>query len=239
MTGILLAAGVGSRLRPHTDSLPKCLLPVGREALLPRSLRALRGAGITECVLVTGYLHALVQDAVATLHLPITVRFVHNAQYASTNNNYSLWLALQSEPRDDVLVLDADILFDPRLLDILLSDAAPDALLMRRDDGLGPEEIKVEVERGFVRKIGKGVPPSRAAGESIGIERFSRTTAEKLATILEHRRDRNEFYEASFQDMIDAGVPIAAIPTRGLACMEIDTPEDLRAACALAASAGL
>lgn len=239
MTGIVLAAGIGSRLRPFTDSTPKCLLPVGTQPLLPRTLRALQEAGIGECILVTGHLHSMIETAVASLHLSMPVRCMLNARYASTNNNASLWLAGSAAGNTDILVLDADILFDPRLLPLLLHAPAPDALLIREDHHLGSEEIKVVVDRGFVAGIGKTENPAHAAGESIGIEKFSAATAQKLFATLGRRKERNEFYEASFQELIDAGAHIAAVPTGGLPCMEIDTPDDLTAASQLAVSLGI
>lgn len=239
MTGILLAAGIGSRLRPLTDSRPKCLLPVGSQPLLPRTLRALEDSHIAECILVTGHHHGMIEDAVASLHLAMPVRFVLNERYASTNNNASLWLAGTAAGNTDILVLDADILFDPRLLALLLDSPAPDALLIRDDGDLGAEEIKVVMENGYVRGIGKTEDPTKAAGESIGIEKFSAKTAQKLFETLGRRKERDEFYEASFQEIIHAGVKIAAVSTQGLPCMEIDTPEDLAAASHLAATLGL
>ncbi len=239
MIGILLAAGVGSRLRPLTDSSPKCLLPIGREGLLPRALRALETSGLSECVIVTGYLHTLIEEHVASLGLSMPVRFVHNRNYETTNNNASLWLAGTVVHHADVLVLDSDILFDPALLPLLISSPSPDGLLVREEPALGPEEIKVIPNGGFVERIGKDVDASRATGESIGIEKFSADTARQLFAVLGRRRERNEFYEASFQEIIDNGARIAVVPTRGLPCMEVDTGEDLVAARRLALSLGL
>ena len=239
MTGIVLAAGVGSRLRPLTETCPKCLLPVGPEGLLPRTLRALDSSGVAECVLVTGHLHRMIEDAVAALSLSMPVRFVYNAEYASTNNNASLWLAGTVIHESDILVLDSDILFDPQLLNLLRDAPAPDALLIRNDHNLGREEIKVILDRDAVVQIGKEIDVSRAAGESIGIEKFSAGTACRLFAALERRRHRDEFYEASFQEIIDHGTKIAAVPTQGLPCMEIDTPDDLAAAAELANARGI
>ncbi len=188
MTGIVLAAGVGSRLRPLTDSCPKCLLPVGPEGLLPRTLRALESSGVSDCVLVTGHLRTMIEDAVRAIPLSMPVRFVHNPEFASTNNNASLWLAGTVVGGADILLLDSDILFDPRLLTLLIGSSAPDALLIRKDHKLGREEIKVILDREYVLQIGKEVDISQAAGESIGIEKFSAGTARRLFATLERRR---------------------------------------------------
>ncbi len=239
MTGIVLAAGVGARLRPLTDSCPKCLLPVGPEGLLPRTLRALQSSGISDCVIVTGHLRAMIEDSVRSMCLSMPVRFVNNPDFASTNNNASLWLALTAIQNSDILVLDSDILFDPRLLALLLSSSLPDALLIREDCDLGAEEIKVILDGGYVLEIGKQVDAVRAAGESIGIEKFSAGTARRLFATLSRRRVHDEFYEASFQEIIQNGSRIAAVSTQGLPCMEIDTPQDLAAAANLAITTGL
>ena len=239
MTGIVLAAGIGSRLRPLTDHCPKCLLPVGSRPLLPRTLSALQESGIAECVLVTGYRHAMIEDAVRAMSLTMPVRFIYNRRYESTNNNFSLWLAGSQIEGSDILLLDADILFDPKLLPMLLSAAPPNALLVRTDGELSSEEIKVAIESNVVRRIGKTIDPRIADGESIGIEKFGQETAEKLFETLGRRKDINEFYEASFQELIDNGESIAAVSTLGLACMEIDTPDDLAAAATLATTLDL
>ena len=99
---IILAAGTASRLRPLTSNTPKCLLKVGERTLLQRSMDALIKAGISEFVIVTGYLHEQIEDFVRKTYqnsLPLregrggSVCFIHNKDYATTNNIYSLWLA--------------------------------------------------------------------------------------------------------------------------------------------------
>ncbi len=233
-TAVLLAAGVGSRLRPLTDAMPKCLLPLAGSTLLERTLRAFQGAGLERCILVTGYRAEMVEDAVRRLGLSLALECIRNEQFDVTNNNYSLWLAGTKAAGSGILLMDADILFDPALLPLILARPAPDALIVRSDGVLGAEEIKVELAGGVVKRIGKEVEPSRAAGESIGIEKFSASTALALFRILERRKERYEFYEASFQELIDQGARLEAVDSGGLACMEVDTPQDLAAADRLA-----
>ena len=109
---------------------------------------------------------------------------------------------------------------------------------MRSSRSLGHEEIKLELDdSGRILRIGKDIDPERAAGESVGIEKFSAATASRLFEILDRRKVHNEFYEASFQDMIDGGCAVYAVDSGAYGCMEIDTPEDLAAAQKLAPSA--
>ncbi len=76
--------------------------------------------------------------------------------------------------------------------------------------------------------------PKCAAGESVGIEKFDAPTAARLFEILGRRKDRNEFYEASFQELIDGGCSVYAVDNGAYGCMEIDTPHDLAVAQRLA-----
>lgn len=231
MTAVILAAGIASRLRPLTDALPKSLLPVGGKPLLQRSLEALSHAGIDRCVIVTGYLREMIEDFVTTLHPPMDVEFIHNPAFAETNNNYSLWLTRPVVRGEDIVLLDADIVFHRNILTRLLSSAHTDALIIRTTGSLGHEEIKCDLDNdGAVLRIGKHLDPRKAAGESVGIEKFSAPVTARLFDVLARRHVYDEFYEASFQEMIDGGVRIYAVESGGLPCAEIDTADDLAAA---------
>ncbi len=237
MTGIVLAAGISSRLRPLTNSIPKCLLPLSGPPLLERTLRSLEQAGVGECIMVTGYYHEKVEQCVLALHLSMKIHSVFNPHFASTNNNYSLWMAGRAAAGHDLLLLDGDILFDRRLIPLLMDSHHENALIMRSSGNLGHEEIKVEVERsGRILRIGKDIDPGRAAGESVGIEKFAAPAASRLFEILGRRRERNEFYEASFQEMIGGGCPVYVVDSGSYGCIEIDTPDDLAAAKRLAST---
>lgn len=231
MTGVILAAGIASRLRPLTNNVPKSLLEVGGKPLLQRNLEALQHNGIRRCVLVTGYLSEMIESFVLGLHLSMTIEFIGNPLFDRTNNNYSLWLARPAVDGQSIVLLDADILFDQMILARLLTLPHADALVMRASDHLGAEEIKCILDaNGRVLHIGKHLDPKQSAGESLGIEKFSPPTTSKLFNVLSHRHVFDEFYEASFQEVIDSGANIFAVTTDGLPCMEIDTPSDLVAA---------
>jgi choline kinase len=232
---VILAAGIASRLRPLTDALPKPLLRVGGVPLLERTLAALGHNGLREVVVVTGYHHTLIEQFVATLHLPLEIRFVYNDAYAISNNNYSLWLTRPAMNGRAMLLLDADILFDGRILGELLDAPHGNALVVRSAGGVGEEDVKVSCDAaGRITRIGKEIAVASAIGESLGIEKFDGATTPFLFDALARRRGRYEFYEASFQEIIDAGTPIYAVDSGGRACMEIDTPDDLAAADKLA-----
>ena len=237
MIAVVLAAGISSRLRPLTNDLPKSLLAVGPTPLLQRTLESLHKSHLSECVIVTGFRREKIEAFVRSLSLPLPISFVENPLFASTGNNYSLWTAQRHVRGREILVLDADILFDSRLLQVIMNAPVANGIVIRRTSNLGAEEIKVEVDQfQLVQHIGKDIIPTAAAGESIGIEKFDAKTVTTLFEILDRRKQYNEFYEASFQELIDQGIKLHAIDSQGLPCMEIDTLEDLTAANELAES---
>ncbi|MCX6560315.1 MAG: phosphocholine cytidylyltransferase family protein [Candidatus Aminicenantes bacterium] len=235
MKGVILAAGIASRLRPLTDATPKCLLPLGGSTLLGRTLDNLAAAGIRDIVIVTGYLEDQIRRYVGANHAGLKTTFIRNDVYASTNNIYSLWLAREAVRREGMVLLDSDILFDPSVLPAVLGADAPAGLAVKTGRELGEEEIKVEVDDLMhVRMIGKHVPPDLAAGESIGIEVFSPAAMERLFAAMERKvvaeGQVNVFYEAAFQAMIDAGGTIMAVDIGDALAIEIDTIDDFRRA---------
>ncbi len=235
MKGVILAAGVASRLRPLTESPPKCLLPLGGGTLLGRPLDNLAAAGLREVVIVTGYLEDQLHRYVRGRATGLRCELISNPVYDTTNNIYSLWLARDAVRESGLVLLDSDILFDPSVLPAVLASGAPAALAVKCGLELGEEEIKVEVDgAGRVRTIGKHVPPARAMGESIGIEVFRPAAMPALLAALEGKvvgeGRRDVFYEAAFQDMIDRGGEMRAVDIGGALAVEIDTIDDFRRA---------
>lgn len=134
-----------------------------------------------------------------------------------------------------MLLLDADIVFDGGVLDLLLAHSAANRLALRTRGELGQEEMKVLLDgQGRVQALGKELDPDAAAGESVGIEIFGADFVAALWPVLRRRlhveRRKDEYYEEAFVELIQAGQSVAAVDIGGLSCREIDTVEDLAAA---------
>ena len=233
MKVVLLAAGMAQRLRPLTDLCPKCLLDVGGRSILETAVDALLQFHLTEFVIVTGYRGEMIRERVETRYPKISVTWVTNERYAETNNAYSLMLT-ETAVSGDFLLLDSDILFPPELVARMLGCHDLPSIALDRHP-CGEEEIKILLDPdGRVRDIGKDVDPSRAAGESIGIEIFSDAARQELFRTLHKRivveKRENEFYEASFRQMIQSGSEFRAVDTTDFPAMEIDSAEDLQRA---------
>jgi choline kinase len=228
---ILLAAGRAARLRPLTDATPKCLLEVGGQTLLSRAIRILSEHGLRRFTVVDGFLGDKIRSALVREFPREWFTFVRNERWETTNNSHSLWLSRYHDD-DPMFLLDSDIVFEPEVVGRMLYDGSPNRLSLRSRGGVGDEEIKVTVgPDGRVTDIGKTIPPREAKGESVGLEIFSADFAGKLWKTLErralHEQGAQEWYEASFLELIRAGEAIYPVDLGELLCMEIDTAEDL------------
>lgn len=234
MKAVILAAGIASRLRPLTNDIPKCLLQVGRSCLMQRTIEALLKNNITEIAIVTGYRSKQIVDYV-TAHFPaVRFTFIPNECYDTTNNIYSLWLSRPFSEGEDVLLLDSDILFDSRIIRRLLDSDKKDILAVNSHQ-LGEEEIKVVVdEKGKVLEISKVCSITQAVGESVGIERMSRSYTAALFKELEkmilEENLGNVFYERAFERLIPQGYSFYIQNTTDLFSIELDTVDDFKQA---------
>lgn len=234
MQAVILAAGMSRRLRPLTDTTPKCLLDVNGKNLLHRTMDNVIANGITDFVLVTGYRENMIKDYIKNNFPDISIQYLTNADYENNNNSYSLWMT-KALIKEDMLLLDSDILFDEKIIRALIGSPHENALAVNFTDRLDEEQIKVIIDKNNkVLEIGKHIDIPRSAGESIGIEKFSAYFIKELFNILDRKivseNNVNEFYEASFQEIIDNSEvrnSIYAVDVSDYKCMEIDTIEDL------------
>lgn len=234
MKAVILAAGIASRLRPLTDNCPKCLLEIGGKCLLQRTFDGLIKNGIDTFVVVTGYLNHQIEAFLNERYKDVSITFIHNDLYSSTNNIYSLWLARKEAEGEDILLLDSDILFDPQIVGRLLKSDRKDILALNNHP-LGEEEIKIIPDaEGRVAEISKTCSIPDAIGESIGIERMSAayTTAlyKELEVMIEGEGLDNVFYERAFERLIPQGYTFHVEDTTDLFSIELDTVEDFNSA---------
>ena len=229
MIAVILAAGMARRLRPLTDTMPKCLLKIGNKSLLQRSVDALISCGINEFVVVTGYRSRMITDFLKDNYPDKIFHFVDNADYDTTNNIYSLWLAMPYVKGRDFLLLDSDILYDFNLLDKVMEEECS-ALCVNRHE-LGEEEMKVVVDgNNVITEISKTCCPQAAMGESVGVEKINADYSLALYDELEIMETQENlvdiFYERAFERLIPKGYSFKVVDTTDIFSTEIDTVED-------------
>lgn len=230
MKAVILAAGVASRLRPLTENTPKCLLKVNGKTLLERTLDNFIENGISDFLIVTGYLQNMIIDFVTANYPKINVKFIENKDYSTTNNIYSLYLAESFAGGEDFILSDSDILFSKDIISELLTNNNPDVLAMNRHE-LGEEEIKIISDNECnVLEISKVCSIEKAVGESVGLEKFSKKYSKALFKELHQMIDKeglsNVFYEKAFERLIPQGYIFKYLDTTDFFSMEIDTVED-------------
>ena len=230
MIGVLLAAGMAKRLRPLTDTKPKCLLKVGERTLLERTVDAMRQAGIQEFLVVTGYRGEMIRDFLREYS---SFTFLDNTDYEHNNNIYSLWMACQKVRGCDFLLMDSDILCDPAAV-VRIAQEPTAALAVNRHE-LGEEEMKVVVDaENRITEISKTCRPEDAIGESVGIEKITADYSEALARELDQMILQEGlidiFYERAFERLIPQGHTFKVVDTTHYFSYELDTPEDFQRA---------
>ena len=237
---------MAKRLRPLTDTKPKCLLEVGGKTLLERTVRAMQQAGISEFVVVTGYRGEMIREfiishfsdprsecGVANPSRIPKFHFLHNADYEHNNNIYSLWMAMDVVRGHDFLLMDSDILCDPAAVVRIAQEQEP-ALALNRHE-CGEEEIKVIVDaENHITEISKVCSIQDAIGESVGIEKMTADYSEALYHELEQMILKeglvDVFYERAFERLIPQGHTFRVVDTTCFFSYELDTPEDFQRA---------
>ena len=238
MIGVILAAGMAKRLRPLTDTKPKCLLEVGGRTLLERTVRAMQQAGISEFVVVTGYRADQIRtfldnlEPLDSLDKP-TFHFLHNDDYEHNNNIYSLWMAGEFVRDKEFLLMDSDILCDPAAVARIAHE--PESALALNRHECGEEEIKVIVDGdGHITEISKVCSIQDAIGESVGIEKmtadYSTALYKELDQMIEKEGLIDVFYERCFERLIPQGHTFKVVDTTNYFSYELDTPEDFQRA---------
>ena len=235
MIGVILAAGMAKRLRPLTDTKPKCLLKVGERTLLERTIDAMRQASIQEFLVVTGYrgemIRSFLEGYAKTCKVSFT--FLDNTDYEHNNNIYSLWMACQKVRGSEFLLMDSDILCDPAAV-VRIAQEQTSALAVNRHE-LGEEEMKVVVDADSrITEISKTCRPEDAMGESVGIEKITADYCEALARELDQMILQEGlidiFYERAFERLIPQGHTFKVVDTTHYFSYELDTPEDFQRA---------
>jgi 2-aminoethylphosphonate-pyruvate transaminase len=227
-TAVILAAGMGTRLRNEVADRPKGFVRIGSRPIVEESVLRLRSRGITDIVIVTGFA-ASHYEALAR-GWPGLVRTVHNGEFAESGSMYSLWCARDRVERRPFLLLESDLVYEPRALDVLLDGADPDAVLLSGPTGAG-DEVYVESVAG--RLVAMAKDRSRlasVAGELVGI---SRVSAELFGLM---QRIAAQAFASSLRYDYETGCLVAAARDRAIACPvvtdlawgEIDDPAHLR-----------
>ncbi|MEO6079297.1 MAG: phosphocholine cytidylyltransferase family protein [Steroidobacteraceae bacterium] len=229
---IILSAGQGSRLLPHTLDLPKCLLDLAGRSMLGWQLEGLAAAGIKEAVVVTGFRSDLVAGALPGITpAGMQVRTFFNPFYKVADNLASCWM-VRHELDGPALILNGDTLFEPAIARRLLT--APDAAItvtIDRKAVYDEDDMKVITVGERLTAIGKKLPMAEVTGESIGFLKFSAAGAAAFVAEIERTMRTLEgaglWYLSAIHRLANNGVDVQVASIEGLQWGELDFPADL------------
>jgi choline kinase len=234
MKVVLLAAGVGQRLGDGPEHRPKALLRFGSQTLLERHLVILRAFGITDIALAVGYRADLVSEEIDRLGLLGRIQLIKNQHYRE-GSILSVWAAREIFGSGaPVLLMDADVLYDHRLMARLLDSTIANCLLLDRNIEPGEEPVKICVRGDRIVDFRKRPQADYDwHGESVGFFRFSPSAARELV-------GRVADYVGAEQRLLEYEEPIRDMMLEspqgrfgfeditGLPWVEIDFPEDVQ-----------
>ena len=241
MKAIILAAGIGSRLRPLTNDKPKCMVKLLDETLIERQIKIFHSYDINDITIVTGYKSEVID-------IP-GVNYVNNTNYETTNMNESLFCALEPST-SPILVTYGDIVFEPKIVQQMLEITNDIGLAVRTDwkkyyqnRTMHPlsEAENVLIENGRILEIRKNISKSlenQQIGEFLGIallssdqikillEKYSDLKKNHVGTFHSSSSLSNAYLTDMLQEMINC-TTVKPVFTEGK-WFEIDTPEDLK-----------
>lgn len=244
MRAIIIGAGRGARLMPTTADTPKCFAEVKGKRILDWILQAFADNGVTDVTFIGGYRIDKVREAYPHF------TFRHNTEWENNNILASLMYA-EDRMDEPFICCYSDILFTPGVVRKVLASSADMSLVVdtdwrsryvHRTNHPEDDAEKVTIRDNYITRVHRNMESKEAAGEFIGVAKFSTAGAHRLREHYHRCRKqyaRKPFREAKtfekaylihlFQEMIEASERFAAVPVHG-GYMEIDTQEDFELA---------
>lgn len=232
-TAVLLAAGKGERLKPYTNDKPKCLVEVGDKAILGHLLDALTQYQFEKLIVVTGYKSEIIREYLDSCNTSITIEYVHNEIFCSTNNIYSLWLADRLID-DQFILFESDLVFDP---DFLNKIQQADKVVLDKFNPVIHDGTTAEVsEHGLLQNIHMELPSvaNRNLYKTVNIYSFSFDTWKKIRDEIERyigKGETNIYYETAIKKLVENDqISLTMADLTHYWWEEIDTVQDLQRA---------
>lgn len=245
MQGIILAAGMGRRLKELTADNTKCMVKVDGVTLIDRMLHQLENLNLSKVVIVAGYEGRKLKDYINSLDLSIPIKFVDNPVYDKTNNIYSLGLARKYLLQEDTILLESDLIFEDSVLESLVNDPRETlALVDKYESWMDGTVVTLTEDDNILSFIpGKDFDFHNKDSyyKTVNLYKFSKEFSKQYyVPFLEaysHALGNNEYYEQVLRVISFIDVPcINAKRLCGQKWYEIDDVQDLTIASTLFAS---
>jgi histidinol-phosphate/aromatic aminotransferase/cobyric acid decarboxylase-like protein/choline kinase len=247
MQAVILAAGLGRRLGKLTQRSTKCMVELNGRRLIDYTMEAVAAAGVSRVVLVIGHGGDEVQRFVGSEWRGIPVSYVSNELYQTTNNIYSLQLAADELCRDDSLIIESDVVFEPSILtECVLNPAANVAVVAPYQPWMDGTVTLLDGDGRISRFISSDEVESSASEryyKTVNIYKLSRQfLTERFLPFLEmyvNMDGRGGFYEEVLRVLaFMGGDTLTAQSVGSQRWYEIDDPNDLDIATSVFAPPG-
>ena len=236
MQGIILAAGMGSRLKKLTQNKPKCMVEVSGTTLIERALRQLDKLKLNRIVIVTGYSCETLINFIEGFDIDTPIVFVNNEIYDKTNNIYSLYLAKDFLESDDTLLLESDLIFEEGILEKIINDKEENLALVDKYESWMDGTCLIVGENDEIESFGPGrkfdFTNSNNYYKTVNIYKFSKDFSRRYYVPFLEAYSKalgyNEYYEEVLRIITILDNPIIkAKKLNGELWYEIDDEADL------------
>ncbi|WP_407424498.1 sugar phosphate nucleotidyltransferase [Methanobrevibacter sp.] len=241
MIGVILAAGMGTRLMPLTKEIPKALLKINETTLLERMIKNCIGADITKFIVIVGYNRDKVIDLCPEIaeKYDVEIRTLVNEQYDVTNTSVSTFIAssLIGENPEDFILVNGDNVVDPEII-LRIAECPHTGMIIDNFKELNEESFKIiiddetfnedkSISNGNINSIGKGLDIESSSGEFIGVSKVIAGDIAQFNEILSKLIDEDpqNYYDFAYKDLSNVKT-IDFVLTNGLKWTEIDDHRD-------------
>ncbi len=203
MQAIILAAGMGKRLKELTKDSTKCMIQVNGITLIERMLNSLDSLNLSKIVIVVGYASDKLIEFIKTLDVKTQIVYVKNEVYNKTNNIYSLYLAREYLLKEDTLLLESDLIFEKEVLDRIIKNPFPNlALVAKYENWMDGSVVTLNEENNITGLLNKNkfkFSDIKSYYKTVNIYKFSKEfSKERYLPFLEaycKALGNNEYYE--------------------------------------------
>lgn len=211
MKAIILAAGMGSRLKALTKDNPKCMVKVNGETLIERVLSQLDKCNLEEIILVLGYKKEVLKEYINNLGIETKISYIDNDIYDKTNNIYSLYMAKEEMISNDILLLESDLIFDDSILKNLTADTNKNmAVIASYEPWMDGTCVKLDNENNIINFVTSkkfDFNNTKYLYKTVNVYKFSKEFNKCYIKFLEaylfSSNGENQYYETVLETMIN------------------------------------
>lgn len=236
MQAIMLAAGMGKRLGKYTENATKCMVPVNGKALIDYTIEALIEAGIKKFTLVVGYKRDVLKDYLKDKYPEITIEYIDNDVFDTTNNIYSLYMAKDVLAQDDTILLESDLIYDKKIIRELIDNPEKNLCVVSPFESWMDGTVTVLDElngiQGILGKADFDWDNKSSYYKTVNIYKFSKEFSKDVympfLKAYQSAYGKNEYYETVLKviSFLDKST-LKAHVVDGSRWYEIDDPADL------------